>query len=110
MSNYQPHQPYQPYQPPVAYQPVAVAAPSSGLATASMVLGIIGFFSCGLTSLFAVIFGHVAEIQTRGGRRGGRGQAAAGLVMGYLVVAPGLIFLALIFMGVAAVPFDSTAP
>jgi hypothetical protein len=75
-----------------------------------MVLGIIGFFSCGLTSLLAVIFGHVAEAQTRGGARGGRGQAVAGLVMGYVVIGPGLVFLVLVLMGAVAAPFASTGP
>jgi hypothetical protein len=75
-----------------------------------MVLGIIGIFSCGLTSLLAVIFGHVAEVQTRGGARGGRGQAVAGLVMGYFIIGPLLVFLVLALMGAVAIPFASTTP
>ena len=39
--------------------PVPAVRPTNGMATASLVCGLIGFFACGLTSVLAIIFGHV---------------------------------------------------
>lgn len=63
---------------------------TSGLAIASLVLGILWLGWIG--SLLAVIFGHVAlgHIKQSGGRMHGRGMAVAGLVLGYI----GLAFIA----------------
>ncbi len=74
------------------YQPVLVAVPvrqTNGKATAAMVLGIlcwVGFLA--LTGIPAVILGHMAlgEINRSNGTQDGRGQAIAGLVMGYIAV------------------------
>jgi hypothetical protein len=83
------------YPPPL----VRVApAPTSGTAVAAMVLAIIGLVSgcCtfGIPSLLAIILGHVAVSETKSGAKSGHGMAVAGLVMGYLVVAPALVFSA----------------
>ena len=93
--------PASPYAPPAA-NPVApvvgggvqLAPPTSGLAIASMVCGILSLFFCFcggmLLGIPAVICGHMALKQTgseRPGmppRMGGRGMAIAGLVMGYI--------------------------
>ncbi|WP_067487678.1 DUF4190 domain-containing protein [Actinomadura hibisca] len=56
----------------------------NGLATAAFVLGVLGFLTCALTSLFAVVFGHVAAAQTRRSGELGRGTAQAGAVLGWL--------------------------
>jgi hypothetical protein len=86
-----------------------VPPPASGTAIASMVLAIIGLLSgcCtfGIPSVLAIILGHVALSETRSGARSGHGMAVAGLVMGYLVVAPALAFSAwfLFAGGMAAV-------
>jgi hypothetical protein len=64
---------------------------TSGLAIASLVLGILWIWGVG--SLLAVIFGHVARSQIRRGERtGGAGMALAGLILGYVGLA-GLIVL-----------------
>lgn len=66
--------------------------PTSGLATASMVMGLIGvlggwcFF--GLPCAVAVLLGHMALRETKTGERGGHGQAVAGLILGYLCLVP----------------------
>ena len=81
--------------------PVVIAPPSSGKATASLVLGIIGLvmlacFGIGaILGLLAVIFGHVAlgEIRRSSGRLRGVGSAIAGLIMGYLSIAVGVLVL-----------------
>jgi hypothetical protein len=77
---------------PYAYQPYQ-AGPPSGLAIASMVLGIAGFFF-GLLSIGAIITGHMAQ----------RSQPHArpfwltGLITGYIGLGIGLL-IALIYIG-----------
>ncbi|MGI5200562.1 DUF4190 domain-containing protein [Spirillospora sp. CA-108201] len=58
----------------------------NGMATAALVLGIFGFFTCGFTSLFAVVLGHIADGQIRKTGQFGRGSALAGAVLGWLVI------------------------
>jgi hypothetical protein len=74
---------------------VVVTPATSGMATASMVLGIIGLvfacFSCGIPSLLAIIFGHIGISQTKNQARGGRGYAIAGLIMGYALIIPAVL-------------------
>lgn len=57
----------------------------SRLAVASLVCGILGFFSAGITGVLGVIFGHVSlgRIKRSAGTLEGRGLAIAGLVTGY---------------------------
>jgi len=70
------------------------AVPTSGLAIASMVCGILGFLTC-VTGIPAVICGHMAlsRINAAPFSVAGRGMAIAGLVMGYLCIL-GLLFYA----------------
>jgi len=82
-----------PYSPPVyggSALPVGpLAPPTSGLAIASLVCGILGLITClFLPGIPAVICGHMAlsQIDAPGARIGGRGMAIAGLVMGYISV------------------------
>jgi hypothetical protein len=84
-----------------------VAAPlrNNGLAVASMILGIVGlvvtWFTAGVPSILAVIFGHVSLNQIRHDpSRGGRGMGIAGLVTGYIGIAGGLWVL-IVFLGLA---------
>jgi hypothetical protein len=64
--------------------PAFPARPTSGLATASMICGILTPLIC-ITLLPAVVLGHIAlsQIGKAGGALGGRGQAKAGLWLGY---------------------------
>jgi hypothetical protein len=86
------------YQPQVgAYPPGAVhyGAPgrTSGLAIASMVLGILWLYWIG--SILAVIFGHIAISQAKKDPTlRGKGMAIAGLVLGYIGV--GFLVLAIV--------------
>ena len=72
-------------------QPYAGLTPpqNAGIAIASLVLGCLGFVTCGLTSIPAVICGHLAlgRIGKSGGHLTGNGMAIGGLVTGYLTVA-----------------------
>jgi len=65
---------------------------NNGMAIASLVCGIAGFF-CGVTAVLGIIFGFVAKRQIRdaGGVQGGDGMATAGIVLGFIVVALVLI-------------------
>jgi hypothetical protein len=74
-------------------------APSSGLAVASMVLGILAFFTLGLTSIPGLICGHVSlrQIRKSAGRLSGNGFAIGGLVTGYF----SFFFLAVLMAGIA---------
>ncbi|MEV5570644.1 DUF4190 domain-containing protein [Spirillospora sp. NPDC052269] len=97
--------PYAAQQPP-PYQPAPVPAPvqhnyygghtgvrkTNGMATTSMVMGLLGIFFCGFTSVLAVIFGHVAQSQIKRTGEEGSGMATAGLVLGYIVAVGWLIF------------------
>lgn len=90
-------QPYgqQPYQPPYgqAYgqqpygQPYGYAQPrgTNGLAIASLVTSLV--WVCGLSSIAAVVLGHVARGQIKRTGEQGAGLALAGLIIGYLGIA-----------------------
>ncbi len=70
---------------------------TEGLAIASMVCGIVGFVSCGLTGIAAAILGHKAnrKIARSNGALGGSGFATAGLITGYIsIVVGGILGLA----------------
>lgn len=63
-------------------------AARSGLAVTSLVCGILGFLLF-FPAIIAIICGHIgrAQIEKSGGAQKGSGQALAGLIMGYIVVA-----------------------
>ncbi|MST94172.1 MAG: DUF4190 domain-containing protein, partial [Pedosphaera sp.] len=90
--------------PPAGARPAAaaaVAAPqkTSGLAVASLVLGILGFCSMGLTALVGFVLGLVSlrKIKKSGGRLGGRGLAIAGTWVSVLAILAVVGFGLLIF-------------
>jgi hypothetical protein len=64
---------------------------TNGMAVASLVLGILWFWWIG--SVLALIFGYVgkSEIDRSGGRQTGRGLAIAGIVLGWIGIAAGII-------------------
>lgn len=106
------HMPPQPYLAPISPPPLAsqnmvvvqqTPRTTSAYATASLVFGILGLVtSCctfGVFSLIAVIFGHVALGETKHGARGGHGSAVAGLILGYLIVVPAVIFSITVVFG-----------
>ncbi len=95
-----------PYVPPVHVGGGGlVPAPTSGLAIASLVCGIMGLVTClFLPGIPAVICGHLAlnRMAMPGVRMEGRGMAIAGLIMGYLSVLIVVGFLIVIIIGVIA--------
>ncbi|MDA0768518.1 MAG: GYF domain-containing protein [Verrucomicrobia bacterium] len=84
--------------PPQGIAPNMAVAPTSGLAIASMVCGIVSLMLCyinGVAALPAVICGHMALKQINKALTpvGGRGMAIAGLVTGYIGLAIQLVFI-----------------
>ena len=83
---------------------VVQKAPTSELAVASLVFGIIGmlggFCLFGIPSFIAVGLGHLAmeqDIKKQG--KSGNGMAIAGLITGYLVAMPWVLFGFFICLG-----------
>lgn len=74
--------------------------PASGLATTSMILGILAIPTC-ITAVPAIVTGHLAmsQIKQSNHQIGGAGQAKAGLILGYIVVA---LYAAIIVIAAAA--------
>lgn len=74
-----------PYLPPMPDQQKPKA---SGLAIASLICGLLGFVTFGLTGIAAVITGHLAlsAIGKANGALEGRGMSITGLVTGYLTM------------------------
>ena len=89
-----------------------VAPPTSGLAIASMVCGIVGILTCYVHAIFgipAVICGHMALTAIRNSPvpMSGRGMAIAGLVTGYLGIVFSIctvIFFVVVFSQAASHP------
>lgn len=61
---------------------------ASGLAIASLICGLLGFVTFGLTGIAAVITGHLAlsAIGKANGALAGRGMSITGLITGYLTI------------------------
>jgi len=80
----------------------SVAAKTSGVAVAALVLGILVFFTCGITALPAIICGIVALVKISGsnGLLKGKGMAITGFVLPgvFIVLLPVLGILAAILM------------
>ncbi|PJJ73176.1 uncharacterized protein DUF4190 [Diaminobutyricimonas aerilata] len=106
-------QPYgqQPYGQPYAQQPypAAYAGPPKGMSITALVLGLSGFFvswfTLGIPSILAVVFGHLALKR----EPAGRGMALTGLITGYAAIGIFVIFLVLATM-FAFLPFAFLIP
>ena len=88
-----------PYGGAPVYAPPAPMAPSTnGLAIASLVCAILTI------SIVAIILGHIARSQIRNsnGMQTGDGLALAGLIIGYIELAFGVLFVVLIIIGAIA--------
>lgn len=93
--------------PPVPQQPampvsISSSPKNSGLGIASLVCGILSFFTCGLTGLAGIICGHMAlsRIKKSMGAVGGRGIAIAGLVTSYF----GFLIVGVAMLAAIALP------
>lgn len=95
--------------PPQSGTPYPVVVPTSGLAVASLVFGVIGFLGgwCmfAIPNLVAIALGHVALRETRNGARGGHGLAVAGLILAYVSAVPWLLMAFWGVVGGLTAPF-----
>lgn len=76
------------------------------LALVSMILGIAGFVTA-ITSIGAIVTGHMALSQIKKRGEEGRGMALTGLILGYVVVALtiiGIILIIAVFGAIASNP------
>jgi hypothetical protein len=80
---------------------VASSAPArtSGLAVTSLVLGVLGLFTCGTTALFGLILGIMALVKAKQGRNG---IALAGVVVSAICILMIPIFAAMLLPALAA--------
>jgi hypothetical protein len=67
------------------------------MAVVALVMGILGLLTA-VTSIFAVIFGHIGLSQTKDGRFDGRNLAIVGLILGYVVMIPWLIVITVVVL------------
>ena len=93
-----------PSPPPLPAAATGAPKKTSGLAVASLVMGILGVFTCGTTALIGLILGIVAivKVKNSGGRLGGGGIALAGTIISgiFLFMLP--IFAAMMLPALAA--------
>ena len=78
----------------------------------SMILGILGLICCGfLTGIPALILGNLAkkEISASGGMQTGEGMATAGVILGIIAIALGVLVVILYAAGVAMLGFNSSS-
>ena len=69
---------------------------TSGMAIASLVLGIVGVLTCGcmILAILAVVFGQLGkkDIRTSGGAKTGAGLAQAGFILGIVGIVLGVAY------------------
>ncbi len=70
---------------------------TNGFAVASLVLGIAQIFLCFIGTILALVFGYIgkSQIDRSGGTQGGRGMAVAGIVLGWVGVGLGALWVIL---------------
>jgi hypothetical protein len=80
----------------------AQAPSNDGMAIAALVCSLTGFFTCGVTSILAVIFGFVsrAKIKKSNGGLIGSGMALAGIIVGFVGIALFLLYFVVV-IGIA---------
>lgn len=80
----------------LAVPPLPESPKTSGLAVASLICGIGGICTCGLSGLVGIVLGIMAmgRIRRSAGQLGGRGLAVAGLVVSITAIIVGLAIIA----------------
>lgn len=95
--------------PPPGYPQYQRQAPTEGMAIASLVAGIVGFFICPIIGApLAVIFGYIAKrnIKDSGGTLSGETFATAGIILGFIQL--GLILVGLVIWIIIAITASTT--
>ncbi|MGD0745170.1 MAG: DUF4190 domain-containing protein [Verrucomicrobiota bacterium] len=89
--------------PPMTPIPPPIPANTSGLAVTSLVLGILGLLTCGITALFGLILGIMALVKARNrGASGGFGIALAGVIVSAIFVFMIPMFAAMLLPALSA--------
>jgi hypothetical protein len=90
--------------PPLPPSMSAAPAKTSGLAVTSLILGILGVFTCGITALFGLVLGIIAMVKVRnsGGKMRGGGIALAGTIVSGILLFMLPIFAAMMLPALAA--------
>ncbi len=90
--------------PPLPSTAPPMPAKTSGLAITSLVLGILGLFTCGITALFGLILGIIALVKVKQSRNalGVNGIALAGVIVSAIFVIMIPIFAAMLLPALAA--------
>jgi hypothetical protein len=101
-----PTPPPQPATPPASGGGGYYTQPTSttnGLAIASLVSSIAGFF-CGVGYIVGIVLGFIAmnQIDRSGGTQQGRGLALAGVIIGFVCIGIGLLVLIIVVIAGAA--------
>lgn len=82
--------------------------PTNKKAIWALVLGILGIVCCGFfTGIPALILGNNAKKEIDAGQGTGRGMATAGVVLGWISIAFGIIYIILVATGNFYVNFSS---
>jgi hypothetical protein len=84
---------------------------SNGLAIASLVLGIAQIFICIIGAILALVFGYISrrQIDESGGTQGGRGMAIAGIILGWVGIGLGIVYIVVIIIAVVVSDDDDSA-
>lgn len=69
----------------------APQAGTNGLAIASLILSVVGFF-CGIGSIIGIILGFIARGQIKQTGQGGAGLATAGIIIGFVTIVLSILF------------------
>ncbi|GII42418.1 DUF4190 domain-containing protein [Planotetraspora phitsanulokensis] len=102
---------YTPYGQPYVHHPAIPHRRTNGLAITTLILGLTGFITCGVTSILAAVLGLVALGQIRRDHTGGRGMALAGTVLGWVFTVLWIIYWVWVSVVLAQAPVSpSTGP
>jgi prepilin-type processing-associated H-X9-DG protein len=90
--------------PPLSGEASAASPKTSGLAIASLVLAVLGLFSCGTTALIGLILGIIALVKVKKSRGalGGGGMALAGIIVSAIFVFMIPLFAAMLLPALAS--------
>jgi hypothetical protein len=84
---------------------------TNGLAITSLVLGIAQIFICIIGAILALVFGYISrrQIDESGGTQGGRGMAIAGIILGWVGIGLGIVYIVVIIIAVVVSDDDDSA-
>ena len=100
---------YPPHSQQSPYPPAVTPRRTNPLAVGSLIAGLAGFVTCGLTSILAVVFGHVALNQINRDGTDGRGMALSGTVLGWFLTGAWILFWVLSITGTISTAIYSAA-